>query len=272
MNTGPWPLLPLDPAELSYPGYWRCCGAADMRRVDQAAIAAGMPAELLMENAARAVARAALRWLRLGARRQPASPGPSKVLVLCGPGNNGGDGWGAARTLYQHGLDLAVLALPATLPHSRLGADLRLQLDLCAALPKGPRWQTHWLAAGSPQGPWEENLRGWLAGFDLVIDALFGTGLRRELEPPVTTLLEALAQSGVPVLAVDLPSGVDADSGKLLGPTPQAIGTVTFGAWKFGLLSDPGRALAGRVEVAEIGLPLALIEALPPLPAGTAPR
>jgi NAD(P)H-hydrate epimerase len=106
----------------------------------------------------------------------------------------------------------------------------------------------------------------WLRGFDLVIDALFGTGLARHLDVPVRSLLGALVASGAPVLAVDLPSGLDADDGRLWGPVAPAIGTVTFGAWKPGLLGPQGRALAGDVEVAEIGLPLDLVAALPGLP------
>lgn len=301
MSTRPWPRLPLDPNERGHVGWRRCCGAADMRRLDATAVAAGMPAELLMENASRAVARAALRWL--GASAGCRAPGVSpRVLVLCGPGNNGGDGYGAARTLYQHGVNVSLAAFPTVPGRGPATAELRLQLALCAAIAGSARWQRVELppgdllrggggpgesgrfpesSAGSANEPATNPARSsvvgaatrhlpglvdWLRGFDLVIDALFGTGLARALDAPVSSLLGALVASAAPVLAVDLPSGLDADDGRLWGPVAPAIGTVTFGAWKLGLLGPQGRALAGNVEVAEIGLPLDLVAALPGLP------
>ena len=184
-----------------------------MRAADAAAIAGGTPGIELMENAGEAVAEAALR-------RWPGRP----ALVLCGPGNNGGDGFVAARHLSQAGVPVR-LAL--------LGERGRLAGD--AALAAG-RWQGE-VEALSPDLP---------GGRALVIDALFGAGLTRPLSGVALATVETIAAQGLDCLAVDLPSGLDGDSGEVLGAAAPARMTVTFCRAKPGHYLLPGpRSSAG---------------------------
>ena len=191
-----------------------------MRRVDAAAIAAGTPGLALMEAAGAAVAERARVHLPAGGR----------VLVLCGPGNNGGDGFVAARLLAEAGYRV----------------DLRL-LGERAAL-KGDAA----LAAAAWTGP-VGTAETELGETDLIIDALFGAGLCRDLEGLARALVEAVNGAGCPVLAVDMPSGVDGDTGAVRGAGIAATETVTFVALKPGHLLQPGRSLCGALHVAEIG-------------------
>lgn len=194
----------------------------EMAAADQAAIAAGTPGLQLMENAGRAVADAVTRRVRAGA----------KVLVLCGPGNNGGDGFVAARLLRQRGL---AVALASAGQGSALGGD--------AAAMAG-RWDGP-IAAADAVAPGD---------FDLVVDALFGAGLSRPLEGALAQLVEAVNKAGRPVIAVDVPSGVSGDSGQATGPVVRASETVTFFRLKPGHLLQPGRGLCGLVTLADIGI------------------
>jgi hydroxyethylthiazole kinase-like uncharacterized protein yjeF len=191
---------------------------AEMSRADALATAAGVPAERLMDAAGRAVARAAMRRFR-----------PVRTLVLAGPGNNGGDGYVAARLLEQAGWPVGVAALAPPRPGSAAAA---------AAL----RWRGPVLPFAPAQA----------ARAGLVIDAVFGAGLAR----PVDGLVAAtLAAPGGPVLAVDVPSGLDGATGQVLGYAPQAALSVTFFRRKPGHLLLPGRSLCGEVVLADIGLP-----------------
>ena len=190
---------------------------AEMTAADAAAIAAGTPGIELMERAGQAVADAV-------AQRVRAQP----TLVLCGPGNNGGDGYVAARLLKVRGWPVEVRALgdPAT--------D-----DAKAAAAR-------WLGTTKP-------LDGALAGH-LVVDALFGAGLSRPLDSVAAGVATQLASRPETVVAVDVPSGVPGDTGKPLGAAVCAGLTVTFHARKVGHVLEPGRGLCGDVVVADIGL------------------
>jgi NAD(P)H-hydrate epimerase len=209
---------------------------AAVRALDRRAIEEyGIPGLVLMENAGRAAADEAQRLL--GAR-----PGP--VLVLCGPGNNGGDGLVVARTLFNRGLDVRALFVG---PMERLtsgGADFQTNLRLWRGLEQPLPTLTRA----------EELAREWETA-TLVVDALFGTGLTRPLEEPWTSVIRALRAARKRVLALDLPSGLDADTGEELGVAVRADVTVTFVAQKPGLLRARGPELAGRIVVAEIGIP-----------------
>ncbi|HEX6881926.1 MAG TPA: NAD(P)H-hydrate epimerase [Planctomycetota bacterium] len=211
--------------------------ALDRRTIEEH----GLPGLVLMENAGRAAADEAQHLL---AR----SPGP--VLVLCGPGNNGGDGLVIARTLQNRGLEVdAVFVGPA----ERLaggGADFQTNLRL---------WRG--LGRALPACSELSELRARWAESALVVDALFGTGLTRPLDEPWRAAIGALNAARRRVLAVDLPSGLDADTGAELGAAVRADVTVTFVAQKSGLLRGRGPELAGRVVVAEIGIPRPWIEA-----------
>ncbi|NEU13820.1 NAD(P)H-hydrate dehydratase [Methylobacterium sp. BTF04] len=203
-----------------------------MRRVDAAAIRAGTSGRVLMERAGAAVAERARKHLSDRGR----------VVVLCGPGNNGGDGFVAARLLAEAGVsvDLACLVPVADLTGDAAGA--------------ASGWTGPVMAA---------NDLGALEGYDLVVDAVFGAGLSRAITGEAAALIERVAASHRLVLAVDVPSGVDGDTGLVRGLALQAIETVTFVALKPGHLLQPGRALRGAVHVADIGTgPEALIEGL----------
>ena len=195
-----------------------------MYAADAAAMAGGVPGIDLMERAGAAVA-AALQ------RVAPGRP----VVVLCGPGNNGGDGFVAARHLTAAGAELR-LAL--------LGARERLRGD---AAHHAGLWQGEVL-------PLARELLD--EGSPVVIDALFGAGLTRPLEGAAAAVVEQVKARDLPVVAVDVPSGLAGDSGQLLGSlAPQAVETVTFFRKKPGHLLLPGRELCGRVTVADIGIP-----------------
>jgi hydroxyethylthiazole kinase-like uncharacterized protein yjeF len=204
--------------------------AAEMGKADRLAIAGGVPGMTLMEAAGRAVADAAMSL---------APEGP--VLVVAGPGNNGGDGLVAARRLAAAGREVTV--------HLH-GDPARLRGDAATAR---FRWAGPCVAAALPLPP-----------AALVIDALFGAGLDREVAGPAAALVAAMNAARAPVLAVDLPSGLHADTGRVLGAAVEAAATVTFFRKKPGHLIYPGRALCGRLILAEIGIPATLLAELGP--------
>ena len=191
--------------------------AAETRAAEARAIEAGSSVERLMERAGRAVAEAALRLA-----------GPVGALVLCGPGNNGGDGYVAACHLRASGVKVRVAAL------------------------RPPRSDAARAAAEAWDGPIEA-LAG-AAPAPLLIDGLFGTGLRRPLEPEIEAALARLAEAARLRVAIDLPSGVESDSGALLGAVPGFDLTVALGALKPAHRLLPAAACCGRVAVADIGL------------------
>ena len=192
--------------------------AEAMRRAEQAAIDSGTPVETLMERAGAALAEGAVRFA-----------GPLPALVLCGPGNNGGDGYVAARYLAARGIDVRVAAL---------------------AEPKSD-------AAKWARSRWTgevEQLSQDTQGSPLLIDALFGTGLKRGLEDSVSLLLSELAHEALVAVACDLPSGVETDTGAILNPLHAVDLTVTFGALKPAHVLHPAMHKCGRVVLADIGI------------------
>ena len=215
----------------------RLVGSAEMRSIDRAAIdGLGVPSLALMERAGRAVAEGAVHLARPGGR----------FLVVCGGGNNGGDGWVAARLLQPAGrVGVVAVTSPA-----QLSGD-------AAAMAKRA------LEAGVPVQPFVEGTPLDAGPGDLVIDALLGTGLARPAEGRLAAAIAAIAaarREGARVLSVDLPSGLSADTGRPLGPCVEADATVTFGLQKRGLVLYPGASLAGTVTVADIGLPPAALD------------
>ncbi|KQP31973.1 bifunctional ADP-dependent NAD(P)H-hydrate dehydratase/NAD(P)H-hydrate epimerase [Methylobacterium sp. Leaf100] len=193
-----------------------------MRRVDAAAILGGTPGSTLMEQAGGAVA----------ARVRAHLPEGGRVLVLCGPGNNGGDGFVAARHLAEGGVrvELAVLVPVADLAGDAAGAA------------------AGWTGAVMTLADVED-----FAAYALVVDALFGAGLSRDLAGEAAAFVQRLARAAVPVIAVDVPSGIDGDTGAVRGVAVRAVETVTFVALKPGHLLQPGRAHCGALHVAGIG-------------------
>lgn len=200
-----------------------------MGQADQAAITSGVPGFELMEAAGRAVAAALqARWR------------PCPVLVLCGPGNNGGDGFVVGRLLQEAGWKVT-LAL--------LGKRDALRGD---AARHAARWQ----------GQIRSMHTGLLDGVELVVDALFGAGLSRDVDGLAAEMLCAVEQRGLPVCAVDMPSGVDGATGQVRGVAVQAALTVTFFRKKPGHVLFPGRALCGDIVVADIGIPEAVLDSV----------
>jgi NAD(P)H-hydrate epimerase len=202
---------------------------AEMYAMDEASIAAGVIGHELMEAAGTAVAREVMR-------RWP----PCRVVVLCGPGNNGGDGFVAARHLAEAGWPVRV---------GLLGRRNALKGD---ASRMAKRWK-------KPASPLSAKL---VAEADLIIDAIFGAGLTREVSDAARETLEAVIASGLPCVAVDVPSGVHGDSGAVLGIAVVADLSVTFLPRKIGHTLLPGRSYCGEIVVADIGIPPAVLSRL----------
>ncbi|WP_105400848.1 NAD(P)H-hydrate dehydratase [Neorhizobium sp. T7_12] len=199
----------------------------EMAAADAASARSGIPSFDLMERAGQAVAAAALRQF----------PGALRFVVLCGPGNNGGDGYVAARVLGQAGAPVRVHHLGDP---QKLKGDARQARELCD-LPSEP------LQAYRP-----------VAG-DVVVDALFGAGLTRDVPDIVADVIRWVGEARIPVIAVDLPSGLCGRRGVPLGAAFQAAHTVTFMTRKPGHLLLPGRSLCGDVQVFDIGIPARII-------------
>ncbi len=214
--------------------------AAEMGRADALTIAAGRPGAQLMERAGAAVARAAARLL------VARGVGSGRIAVCCGPGNNGGDGFVAARILAAAGFAVEV---------GLLGARDKLKGDAAGA---AKAWTGHCVAI--------EALA--LDGAALVVDALFGAGLDRALTGAAFDAVARLnawrAATGRPILAVDVPSGLDGTSGQVRGLAASADATVTFFRLKPGHVLMPGRALCGAVHLADIGISDSVLDAIAP--------
>ena len=206
---------------------------AEMAEADRLTIEGGTAGLTLMENAGKAVAQAVSGRHSAGGR----------VVVLAGPGNNGGDGFVAARLLAERGYAVTVL-LAGTLD--------KLKGDAAAAAKA-------WDSGVSVAKPDE------LAGADIIIDALFGAGLDRPVSGLAHTMIEAVNAQAVPVIAVDLPSGINGTTGAVMGAAIKAQQTVTFFRKKPGHLLMPGRAYCGKVSVAPIGIAAAVLERIHPL-------
>ena len=204
---------------------------AEMAEADRLAIAGGIAGIELMENAGRAVADAA------GAVLQG-----RRVVIVAGPGNNGGDGFVAARHLAERGYSVRV---------SFVGEQKRLKGDAALA---AERWS----------GPVEEASPVSLTDCDIVIDALFGAGLDRDVEGLPRAMIRAMNAAAVPVIAVDLPSGVNGTTGAVMGVAVNANHTVTFFRRKPGHLLLPGRLHCGTIEVADIGIPASVLDQIKP--------
>jgi len=204
---------------------------AEMAEADRLAIAGGIPSVTLMENAGRAVAEAA------GGMMQG-----RRVVVVAGPGNNGGDGFVAARYLAERGLAASVCFV---------GKREHLKGDAAAA---ANRW-SGFVSEPSPVA---------FAECDLIVDALFGAGLDRDVEGPARDVIGLVNAAAVPIVAVDLPSGVNGTTGEVMGCAVNARLTVTFFRCKPGHFLLPGRLHCGAVEVADIGIPASVLGRINP--------
>jgi hydroxyethylthiazole kinase-like uncharacterized protein yjeF len=199
--------------------------AEEMSRADKGAQALGIPGGVLMERAGVAMARVALE-----------AYAPGRALIVAGGGNNGGDGFVIARELHRAGVEVAVLATKDGYegdPKTNLGILRNMNIGLV--------------------GP--DELEAELGRADLVVDALLGTGFSGEVREKEARLIEKMNESTAPVLAVDVPSGVDGATGEVQGTAVRADVTVCAHAAKVGCVVSPGREHAGEVVAVDIGIP-----------------
>jgi NAD(P)H-hydrate epimerase len=208
----------------------------EVRRVDRWAIEAlGLPGLVLMENAGRQVADAVCGLL--GARRG------GRVALVAGAGNNGGDGFVAARHLGLRGRDCVTFLIAEP---EKVAGDARANLQALWNLQSDVR------VVGPGEVP---ALAGRLWEFDVVVDALGGTGIRGALQGQIAAAVVAVNTAARPVVAVDIPTGLDCDTGQASGPAIKAVVTVTFVAAKKGFAVPGAAEYTGRVVVADIGVP-----------------
>ena len=207
----------------------------EVREIERLAMAeGGLPGAELMERAGRGAFRALVRrW-----------PGVRRVSVVCGAGNNGGDGFVVARLAREAGFVVRVLMVGDP---GRLGRDASAMLGAMRE-------------AGAALEPFAASS---LAGAAVLVDALFGTGLTRSVRGSAAAVIEAMNAARAPVLAVDVPSGIDADTGSVRGAAVRASLTVTFIAPKRGLLTGAGPDHCGRLEYDPLGVPSALADRVP---------
>jgi len=197
----------------------------------------GIPGAVLMENAGRGTVDVIVDALGYTA---------AKAVVFCGGGNNGGDGFVIARHLYNRGgcVQIVLCADP-----TQLSGDARVNYEVCRRM----ELPITVVDAHSPRLP--EDVQTLCDGGDVMIDALFGTGLSRPLDEPMVRLISVLNSQHIPIVAVDIPSGLDCDTGQPLPVCIEAAVTVTFGGLKAGFVNNPeSRRATGRVFVASIGI------------------
>ena len=222
----------------------RILNAAQMREADRRTIEEiGIPSLVLMENAGRQVVAAIEAVHNDLADR--------KVAVLCGRGNNGGDGFVVARTLVQRGIDVSVFLIGRV---SDVRGDARTNLEILGRLgvtvveiADSQAWELHFSEIGD---------------CTLIVDAIFGTGLNAPLAGLMETVVADVNGAGIPVVAIDLPSGLSADTHEPIGDSIEAGMTVTLGAPKISLVLPPAEIRAGDIVIADIGIPLGIIDAL----------
>ena len=222
----------------------RVLNAAQMREADRRTIEdVGIPSLVLMENAGRQVV-AAIEAVH-------ADLLDGQVAVLCGRGNNGGDGFVVARTFLQRGVDVSVFLIGQV---SDVRGDARTNLDILGRLgvtvveiADGQAWELH---------------LSEVRDCDLIIDAIFGTGLNAPVHGLIESVIADINASGIPVVAIDLPSGLSADTPDPIGASVEAGTTVTLAAPKLPLVLPPAENRAGDIVIADIGIPSSVIDEL----------
>ncbi len=212
----------------------------EVRGVDARALEGfKMPTVVLMENAGRGAAA----WLRDRIGRDE-----GRVVIAFGPGNNGGDGGVVARHLDAWGFDVLVAWF---VDPARLKGDAAIQRDILGAS------KLEAIVVEADAEP--ARIDALWQGADWLVDGLLGTGVTRPVEGLLARAIASLNRSNVPILALDLPSGLDADAGRPLGDAVRAAATATFVAPKLGFSQDEARAYTGEVIVVDIGVPRALL-------------
>lgn len=222
------------------------CTREQVRELDRRAIEEyGMPGVILMENAGRGAAQVAAEML--------GTPAGKRVVIFCGKGNNGGDGFVVARHLHNLGVKVGlVLAFQPEEIHPESDAGLNLNIAREMDLPM--------YVACRAQG--EIEAAGQEKDADLIVDALLGTGLTGQVREPYLSLIRLINAADKPVLSIDIPSGLDCDTGRTLGAAVRATRTATFVLPKIGFTKEDGPAHVGKVHVIDIGVPKELVESL----------
>lgn len=205
---------------------------AEMKEIDRRAIEEfKIPSLTLMENAGRGVAEVVAATL---------VSKPSIVVIFCGKGNNGGDGLVSARYLAQeHGVRIFLLCSPSELKSDALANLMRLPKSVSVTV----------IAKN------ESVDFGKVQKAHLLVDALFGIGLKSDLEEPYRSAVDTINQSGKPVVSIDIPSGLDADTGEVRGVAVKATVTATLGLAKKGLYQKEGPRYSGEIRIVDIGIP-----------------
>jgi NAD(P)H-hydrate epimerase len=222
----------------------RVLNAAQMREADRRTIEEiGIPSLVLMENAGRQVV-SAMEAIH-------GDLAEHSVAVLCGRGNNGGDGFVVARTLLQRGIDVSVFLVGQI---GDVRGDARVNLEILGRLGLT-------IVEISDSQAWELHFSE-ISDCTLIVDAIFGTGLNQPLGGLLETIVADVNGSGIPIVAIDLPSGLSADSHEPIGDSIEAGTTVTLGAPKLSLVLPPAETRAGDIVIADIGIPLDVIESV----------
>src|SRR3954463_8121416 len=222
----------------------RILDSRQMREADRLTIEeVGITSLVLMENAGRQVVAA------IEATHGELLEG--QVAILCGRGNNGGDGFVVARTLLQRGVDVSVFVIGRV---ADVRGDARANLEILGRLglsvveiADGQTWELHFSE---------------VTDSSLIIDAIFGTGLKEPLSGLFETVVADVNASGIPVIAIDLPSGLSADSHEPIGPSIEASLTITLAAPKLPLVLPPAESRSGDIVIADIGIPIEVIDAV----------
>ena len=217
--------------------------AQQMREMDRAAIhERGIDSAWLMENAARAVAETATE----AADIRPARKGRRRAVCFCGAGNNGGDGVAAARFLMERGMEVRAILVGRREKMTPDCREMERRLEDC-----GGRLEDF-----TPDDP---AFASWCLEADVMVDALFGIGLNTDLHGEALMAVQMMNTCDIPVVSADIASGVEADTGRILGDAVQADVTVTFSLPKAGHFLGEGGLRTGRLVVTEIGIPLDLV-------------
>jgi NAD(P)H-hydrate epimerase len=216
-----------------------------VRSIDQlAASEFGIPGIVLMENAARGLLPAALHLHRRSSMLSSSTALERRIIIVCGAGNNGGDGYALARHLHNRGLDvmLARVGEPSATSDAGINRKICQRMGIC-------------------EQPIDHVMRSVSTDrIALIVDALFGTGLDRPVIGIAAEAIQWMNAARCPILAADVPSGMDCDTGEILGCAVHATRTVTFVGLKAGFVGLDAQSLLGEVIVADIGVPRSLLE------------